>query len=485
MSRSTSLPRALPESQGVSSKAILSFLDGIEADVKDLHSFMMLRHGAVVAEGWWRPYGADRPHMLFSLSKSFTSTAVGFAVAEGRLRVDDPVLSFFPGEAPRKPGPNLQAMKVRHLLSMSTGHDKDTMEAMFGSPGRSIEKRFLALPVEHEPGTHFLYNTGASYMLSAIVQRVAGQRLTDYLTPRLFKPLGIEGARWDSFINGVDFGGFGLNLRTEDIARFGQLYLAKGLWNGKRILPESWIAEATSKQISNGDMTESDWSHGYGYQFWRCRPRGVYRGDGAFGQYCIVMPEQDAVIAITSGLGDMQPVLTRIWERILPGIHDQPMAADKDAETLTEKTRTLHIDPPQGSSASTIAGAVTGRTFTLQKNDLKLSSVRFSFSPDSCTLRMKQGRTANVFSLGYGRWEESRVTLPAEHGGWPEASIVAGSGVWEAPDTFVATIRRLSTPFVYTMSFRFSGSDVSLDWTVNVSFGPTTVPTIRGKAGGA
>jgi CubicO group peptidase (beta-lactamase class C family) len=218
MTNVKSLPRSAPEAQGIPSSAIQAFVQAAEG-IQDLHSFMLLRHGAVVAEGWWYPYRAERPHMLFSLSKSFTSTAVGLAVAEGLLSVDDPVLKFFPQDAPRKVSPNLAAMQVRHLLSMVTGHDLDTTDRMIRK--RNPFKAFLALPVEHVPGTHFVYNSGASYMLAAIVQKLTGQTLVEYLTPRLFEPLGIEGAAWETHPNGVNFGGWGLNIKTEDIARFG------------------------------------------------------------------------------------------------------------------------------------------------------------------------------------------------------------------------------------------------------------------------
>ena len=218
--------------QGISSAAITAFVKAAQKSIQSLHSFMLLRHGTVVAEGWWYPYRPEAPHMLFSLSKSFTSTAVGFAVAEGRLSVDDSVLSFFPDDAPKKVSPNLAAMQVRHLLSMSTGHDQDATERTLRRKDRNAAKAFLSLPVEHEPGTHFVYNSAASYMLSAIVQKLTGQTLLDYLTPRLFEPLGIQGATWESYGNhegvAVNFGGWGLNVKTEDIARLGQLYLQKG-----------------------------------------------------------------------------------------------------------------------------------------------------------------------------------------------------------------------------------------------------------------
>ena len=296
------LPRSTPESQGISSSAILTFVEAVQDQIHEFHSFMLMRHGQVVAEGWWSPYAPEKQHMLFSLSKSFTSSAIGLAVGEGRLSIDDRVLSFFPEDAPAEISPNLAAMRVRHLLSMSTGNADDTMLPLHQREDGDWVKAFLACPVEYEPGTHFLYNTGASFMLSAIIQKITGMKLIDYLTPRLFEPLGIEGAWWEELPKGINTGGFGLNVKTEDIACFGQTYLQKGKWNGKQILSEAWVELASSKHISNGSDPERDWEQGYGFQFWRCR-HNAYRGDGAFGQYCIVMPDQDAVLAITSGVG--------------------------------------------------------------------------------------------------------------------------------------------------------------------------------------
>ncbi len=280
--QSPSLPRSTPESQGIASQAILQFIDKADREADSLHSFMLVRHGHVVAEGWWTPYDAKSKHELYSLSKSFTSTAVGLAVAEGKLSVEDRVVSFFPDDVPSDASENLKAMRVRDLLTMSTGH---TSEARLG-PNAIWTKAFLAQPVVHTPGEHFMYNTPATYMLSAIVQKQTGQTVLDYLKPRLFEPLGIEEPTWGNSPQGVSLGGYGLNVRTEDIAKFGQLYLQKGMWNGKQLIPAEWIEAATSRQVSNGQDAKSDWAQGYGYQFWRCRG-GHYRGDGAFGQYCV------------------------------------------------------------------------------------------------------------------------------------------------------------------------------------------------------
>jgi CubicO group peptidase (beta-lactamase class C family) len=325
------LPRSSPEAQGISSADILTFIEAADKTIESMNSFMLIRHGHVIAEGWWSPYNAESPHSLYSLSKSFTSTAVGLAIAEGKLSLDDEVLKFFPEDAPAEPSKNLKAMRIRDLLRMSTGHQVE--------PPRRTDtpwtKVFLGQPVPHKPGTHFLYNTSATYMLSAIVQKATGMTVLDYLKPRLFDPLGIEHPTWESSPQGITVGGYGLSIRTEDIGRFGQLYLQNGKWNGTQLVPAAWVDAATSFQTSNGSNPKSDWDQGYGYQFWRSR-HNAYRGDGAFGQYCVVMPEQNAVIAITSGVKDLQSVLNLVWDKLLPAMKSAPLATDDDSRKKLE-----------------------------------------------------------------------------------------------------------------------------------------------------
>ena len=305
MASKAQLKRSIPEAEGISSSAVLDFITAVEQHTHPLDAvqgFILLRHGNITAEGWWMPYGPQYSHSLYSLSKSFTSTAIGLAVAEGRLTVDDPVVKFFPDDVPSKPSENLKAMRVRHLLSMNTGHKEDTTRHVFRGEDDNWVRVFLSLPIEYQPGDWFVYNTAATYMLSAIITRLTGESVLDYLRPRLFEPLGIENPTWDTDPRGVNLGGTGLHITTEDIARFGQMFLQKGIWEGKRIVPENWIVEATKATSDNSNtQTNPDWKVGYGYQFWRCR-HDAYRGDGAFGQFCIVMPEQDAVLTIISGV---------------------------------------------------------------------------------------------------------------------------------------------------------------------------------------
>ncbi len=346
---STPLPRSTPEAQGISSKAVVDFVAAMDK-INTPHSFMVLRHGQVIAEAWWAPEGPDKPHVLWSLSKSFNSTAVGLAIEEGKFSLDDPVLKFFPDQAPAEVSDNLKAMTVRDLLTMSCGHDSEAKftPAENGAGGPNV-KGFLAQPVVYKPGTHFQYNTPGSYTLSAIVTKTTGQTSLEFLKPRLFEPLGTENPRWDASPEGNSLGGYGLYLRTEDIAKFGQLYLQKGKWNGKQLIPEKWVEEATSKQVEN-DMEGHkalgiDWKQGYGFQFWRCT-HNSFRGDGKDGQLCVVIPEKDAVVAITAQTGQFQDEMNAIWENLYPAFGADALPEDAAAQAkVKEATAKLEAHP--------------------------------------------------------------------------------------------------------------------------------------------
>jgi CubicO group peptidase (beta-lactamase class C family) len=325
------LPRSTPEAQGVPSQAILDFVAATDK-INTLHSFMIVRHGRVISEGWWKPEAADKPHVLASLSKSFNATAVGLAIQDGKLSLDDPVLKFFPDDAPSNPSDNLKAMKVRDLLTMSCGHDTEP-KIVGGAPS---VKQFLSHPVLHQPGTHFQYNTLGSYTLSALITKVTGQTTLEYLKPRLFEPLGIENPQWESSTEGNSLGGYGLKLCTEDIAKFGQLYLQNDKWNGKQLVPQQWIEQATTKQVPNDQESHTkigiDWQQGYGFQFWRCT-HNAFRGDGAGGQLCVVIPAQDTVVAITAQTGNFQGEMNAIWDNLLSACRAEALPEDGSSQT--------------------------------------------------------------------------------------------------------------------------------------------------------
>jgi CubicO group peptidase (beta-lactamase class C family) len=466
------LPRSSPEEQGVSSAALLAFLDSADR-IDSMNSFMLVRHGHVVAEGWWAPYDAASPHSLYSLSKSFTSTAVGLAVAEGKLSVDDEILKFFPDDAPAEPSRNLKAMRVRDLLRMSTGQQTEPPR----TADRPWVRSFLAHPVPFKPGTHFLYNTSGTYMLSAAVQKATGQTVLDYLRPRLFEPLGIDNPTWEASPQGVSAGGYGLSVRTEDIAKFGQLYLQKGKWGDRQLVPAAWVEAATKLQTSNGSNPKSDWDQGYGYQFWRCR-HGSYRGDGAFGQYCIVLPGQDAVVAITSGVRDMQAVLNLVWDRLLPALKPAALAADEAArEKLRQRLKGLALRPQQGSAEP--KALVSGRKYEFPSNGQKLEALTLEGDgkDGAVTLVARFNGAEQRLVCGRGEWRKGR-------GAWGRlpAQPVAASGAWTADDTFTARLCFYETPFIFTARLKFSGDEVRCAAESNVGFGPLKPVPLVGKA---
>lgn len=473
--KTAKLPRSLPETQGVAPGGLLDFVNTLDTKKLNVHSLMVVRHGQVVAEGWWAPYAPQLKHTLYSLSKSFTSTAVGMAVAEKRLSVDDKVISFFPKEVPATVSANLAAMRVKDLLTMNTGHDKDSTPAMREGENNSWVKAFLALPVEHQPGTFYVYNSGATYMLSAIVQKLTGQTVLEYLKPRLFSPLGIEGADWEVSPQGINTGGWGLRLKTEDIAKFGQLYLQKGMWNGKRLLPESWIDVATSAVVPSkggkGDKTVNDWIQGYGYQFWQCR-HDAYRGDGAFGQFCIVLPKEDAVVAITSESADMQGILNAVWDHVLPALRGQGLSAAKATQAaLNQKLASLALVPPVMESFSPLVDKINNKTFSLADNSLHAKSITLNFGKDGCVFKLQDDQGAYQITCGINRWVEGTTTFPVAPltltptvvpGG--DVRKVAASGTWQDLNTFLMTWRFIETAHYETVTCRFGPDSVQVEF---------------------
>jgi len=474
---SLSLPRATPEEEGVSSAALLAFVDAAEQKIDAFHSFILVRHGHVVAEGWWSPYAAEEPHVLFSLSKSFTSTAVGLAIAEGKLSLSDPVLSFFPGEAPANPSKNLASMRVRDLLRMSTGQVAEDVAHFPFTSQEDLVKRFLAIPVPYKPGTHFVYNTEATYMLSAIVQKVTGQTVLDYLGPRLFEPLGMGHPTWDASSQGISLGGFGLSVRTEDIARFGQLYLQKGRWNGRQLVPAGWIDAATSLQTSNGSDPAGDWDQGYGYQFWRCT-HGFYRGDGAFGQLCIVMPEFDAVLAATAGTGDMPGELRVVWDKILPAFSASPLPPNPEGDRkLADRLSGLKMAPQAGQASSPVAAKVAGRRYVFANNPDGVASLMLDTTGRVARLTLGEEGGEQVIECGSGTWLKGAAKLDPEG-----PSPVGVSGAWTSDDTYTALLCQYRTPFVVSVRAQFTGDQVDLTLRRNVGFDDNPAIRLVGKA---
>lgn len=462
------LPRSTPEAQGVAAQSILDFLAAVEKEKFELHSLMVLRHGRVIAEGWWEPYGPDFVHTMYSMSKSFTSTAVGFAVAEGELSVQDKVVSFFPDDLPEKVSESLAAMRIQDLLTMSTGHEKEPTQPVVKT--ENWARTFLAQTIAHKPGTQFMYNSAATYMCSAIVQKVTGQTILDYLTPRLFEPLGITGMRWETCPRGINTGGWGLSIQTEAMAKFGQFLLQKGKWADKQLLPAAWVEEATSFHIQQpGDdkpdrpKAQNDWLQGYGYQFWRCQ-HGGFRGDGAFGQFTIVLPEKDAVIVMTSENKNMQGQIDLVWKHLLPAMHEEEgKPADLGLREKLGRLDQLKLAPPHGSKT---APAAKGRAFKLEANDLGLKAVSFAFKDDNCVFTADD----HTLTCGWESWQPGEAAFPGTpprliSGGQPKntpLSKIAASATWTDDNTLVMTWRYYETPHSDTLTCKFEGDNVTI-----------------------
>jgi CubicO group peptidase (beta-lactamase class C family) len=462
-----------PEEEGISSQAILQFIEALEEAQPDaIHSVMIRRHGKVVASGWWTPYNPESPHLLWSLSKSFTSTAIGIAQDEGLLSIDDPVLSFFPEDSPEEPSANLKAMRIRDLLRMNTG--QATEPSFRNMQSDNWVKAFLEHKVDYKPGTHFMYNSMATYMCSAIIQKVSGMSTLDYLTPRLFEPLGINKPTWESCPRGISVGGWGLSVTTEDISKFGQLLLQKGMWNGKQLVSGAWVEEATGYQTSNGSNPESDWDQGYGYQFWQCR-HNAYRGDGAFGQYCIVMPEQGAVIAITSGSDDLQGILNMVWEHLLPAMKASSLPPDESGlEQMNQKLEQLSIAYVEGDPDSPMAAGISGKTFTLEQNDRAIQSISFNFEESSSEITLITDQGAQSFKAGYQSMLKGTLKNPGL-----VSDRVAVNGAWVSDDTYAVELIYYETPERVKFTFKFEGDKLLWDTERKASFSPRHPETLK------
>jgi CubicO group peptidase (beta-lactamase class C family) len=459
---STDLPHSTPSAEGVDAAGIEAFLDEID-DLPQisLHSVMVLRHGKVIAEGWWKPYSPERVHLLYSLSKSFTSTAAGFAVAEGLLDLDATVVSYFPELDAEITDPRSREMKVRHIAAMSSGHTAETLDLALEADPDDLVRGFLLTPPDRNPGTVFAYNQPCTYTLAAIIQRESGKTLVEYLRPRLLDPLGIGAFSWMEMPRGLNLGFTGLHATTDAVARLGQLYLDQGRWDDAQLLAPEWVAEATREHIDSPDEDNPDWRRGYGYQFWMSAHG--YRGDGAYGQFCVIVPEADLVFVTTAQTEDMQGILDAVWQHLLPAVGRAPSDADSD-DRLSHRLSHLSLPPVRAAAQPADRRVWEGATFLPGSGPRASAPVLGGLAIEitEATLRRvgdnwrlvlaDQGGTLEV-PVGVDDWTVD------ESAGVP----VAASGGW-AGDTFLAEVIFLETP--HSVRITCSGPDrtVSTMW---------------------
>lgn len=471
----SSLARVSPEEVGISSAVIQKWLDALEQTGTEMHGFMLARHGKVCAEGWWQPYAPQLIHSQQSLTKTYAVTALGALYDEGLLSLDEKVAEIFADRLPENLSDRLKRMTVRHLLSMSSGIRG---YADIGDP-QWIQK-FLRLPVLEEPGEGFQYSGLCTALGAAILRQKTGMGLIEYLRPRVFDKIGIDAGKLKSLRmgDGLEYAGGGFFTTTEDNLRLMMLYLNQGVWQGTRVLSRDWCREVTTQQIDtasevNNNPGSADNYVGYGLQCWMCRPRGVYRADGAMGQYAIVFPELDAVLAITETAdirkGQHQAVLDTVWDVLLPGMQaGEPPEDAPAAGALQRRLRSLALpreiyDP----CLQTDARRVHGTTWLLEQNDVILL-------PGTCFASIGRDK-AGVEALSFHFYEKTAEILWTQHGETMRVNVgtcgipavnrgcygpvqlewLWALGGWKAPDVFECELRMLETCFsvVYTFCF--------------------------------
>ena len=494
----TSLPlrRASPSQQRVSARGVSDFIDGVNAAGLELHSFMLYRDGAVVAEAFWAPYRADRLHVQHSATKSWVSMAIGLLVDDGLLSLDARVVGFFAADCPAHISEHLAAMTVRDLLTMRTGHRQGISGGAWRGRSESWVRLFLNEPVEDPPGQRFIYSSASSFMLSAIVSVVSGQTAFELCNARIFQPMGMGRIEWDLAPGGYNTGGNGLSCSTEDLLKFGVLHLQQGSWEGQQLLSREWVAEATRGHVEDVWMGAFDGKRylgrdesgaagitrreGYGYQWWMTLHGGYY-ASGVFGQQCIVLPEQNAVIAFTAGLplGERR-LHSLLWAHLLPAL-DGPAdsAADPGLAALLARQQRPSLS---GASTSSRQAGFSG-TFVMQANEDQVSQVRLVFGAGYCDFYLTDPRGTHCIRAGFADAIESRTSMTGHylhHQYQPDMTPVVAQAVWTEDGALSMSWQFVETAFCDRVICRLEHGTLSVDRSVNVNAGPLQRPTLSG-----
>jgi len=453
--------------------AISRFIEKCFDQGVNLRSFIIYQNNQLAAKVAFAPYSTTDKQQLYSVSKSFTSTAIGFAVEEGIVSVEDHVIDIFPELLPEQVSNNLKLMKVSHLLSMNTGHDEDTTRHILGE--KDAIKAFLEFPVKHKPGAHFLYNTGATFMLSAIITKVSGASLLEYLMPRLFDKIGIKNIFWGKNSQNINYGGFDLYINNEDLSKFGLLYLNKGIYDNKQILPEKWIEEATSKISDNSSIEGSiDWSTGYGYQFWK-NDGGGYRADGAYGQICLIRPDKNIVFSVFAETHNMQAELTLMQELV------NNFNAASDLGLVNDQKYT----PLSGDDGS--LNGIWRNIYYSKSNVLNIKSIKFSKKENIVTWRFTDGESDGEIHCGLGSFVSNKIYIKrlipkifVSEGKDKECARFAASCQVKKGSLYLE-FRYFNVPHVHQIKCTFDESNIKMVLKSTFNFYGLDKKTIRGN----
>lgn len=475
------LPRCTPEQAGIPSGVILRWLDALEATGTEPHGFMIARHGQVCAEGWWAPYSPRFIHGLQSLTKTYTVTALGLLHDEGKLRLDEKIVDVLARYVPKEHACELDKATVRDVLRMSSG-----VKPLFDISEPDWLTHYFSLPGEYEPGSFYFYSGTTTAVGGAIIRERTGEGLLSYLKPRLFDKIGIDATRIRTYYtgDGLEYGGGGFFTTTEDNLRLMMLYLNKGMWNGERVLSETWCKEVSTKQIETATEAINnpgvdDNYYGYGLQCWMCRPEGVYRADGAMGQFSIVVPHLDMVIAINEA-GDQsklqhQHALETVWDVLLPGVQQETLPESQDTAVLRRRLACLAIPRPVYSLRENSMDQLGGKVWKLEKNqsfmlagvtfmsqgleNAGIDNVRLDFSDaQEAVLCWDQGTTPMQVRIGTaGQYAVNRGCYGPVHLEWLYAI-----GGWVCKSTFEVQFKMVETCFSMTVQFHIEDQALTL-----------------------
>jgi hypothetical protein len=373
--------------------------------------------------------------------------------------LDYRVLQLFPVFAEVVVDPRCRSLLMRHLISLARGHDREMWSEAVARDREDPVRGFLLMPPEATPGSAFAYSQPCTYSVAAVIQRRAGQRLSDYLVPRLLEPLGIDPVARFCMPPGREQGVSGLFARAEDVAKLGQLYLQRGRWEEQQLIPESYVAQATSPAVAtaDADADKVDWSQGYGYGFWMSRHG--YRGDGAFGQFCLVLPEQDAVVAVTGSTEAMQAVLGHVWEHLLPSLGRGTEIAEDAQPRLVERLRALRLPTCPATPAPARWEDWSGTTFSVDSSASTLSSIAVETSGGSLDITLREADNALTFAAGTGEW---LVSEPSDASG--DDVPVAASAGWIDGDTLRVEVIFLETPHRMDVECSLSTGTARATW---------------------
>ena len=466
MNKNKLFSHTTPENLGIPSTSILNFLERIEEEQINMHGFLILRRGQIAAEGYWSPYSRDRMHRMYSISKSFVSLAVGLMIDEGKLRLEDRIVTFFGEKVPSNVHPYVKQATIRDLLMMASPFQGTT----YSVDDEDWAATYFNKKPSHVPGTIFSYDTSATVILNTIVEQISGTTFLEYMREKVLDPIGFSKEAWSiQTPEGTSWGGSGVLCTLKDMAKLAYICLNQGRWNNEQLISEEYIRAATSKQIDNSNMQRE----GYGYQIWREKDNG-FSFEGMGSQLALCFPDEEFIFACTADTQMMKHTGTLLIknifrEEIYKKLHDQPILNDDEShEKLLQKIKGLNVKPEEGNLTSSYVEKVNKKWFVLNENPMKISRLRFIFSGDEAIFEYENETGMHQLDFGIGKQKSS--VFPEKSYFGKQIGVASGkgydclvSGAWVeehklnllvyVTDHYLGTAR---------MSFSFKGNEISV-----------------------